>query len=1158
MTVINTNTAAINAQYNLSKVQSAMDDAMSALSSGKRVTSAADDAAGLSIITRMESQVRGLNQAMKNAADGQNMIATAEGAMDEMTNMLQRMRELAIQASNDTMSDTDRKNLNAEVDQLISEIDRVVDTTRYNDIKLLDGSFSGSFQIGAKSGENMSISVGNLSSTALGTTMVGVASNAMISNEAKGTEAVTTISQLAFNGNDSYSFDVVVGVDGTPANNITLSVASTAMTAGNADDIGAALKAAVATAIGDGDLASGDIEVSVNSNVLTIKNNIGGLISVEGFTSTGSGTAQYQSVSGEGDNIQLGGSGAAVVDAQNGGGSTATGADGDLSLQQGHSYSFRVNGHLIEINNLDGGEEGDTSRNDVVTKIQAAVGENNDVSAALVDDDVTFTIANTDGQDISVTNFNAVSTPATSAGEMTLMMRVDANSSGDDNTFSNGGSDWSFLDGGDIAQLSFSADEANYSFDIDGETFTVKTELLDGSKNTLAEALISTKDAINAAAADGGALDGEVAARIVDGKLEIENLKSQLTGSKGTISFAVTTDDGDIHDTDESTAVTLNDGLDFNTVMNGDTVTLTFDEAKADYNFRLTGVNGSGALGADIPVSIRTESANKTLEEALAETATLLSSNSNLNVTSTATTLVIEYDAYAGNPTIKNELGQDLEASYTLNSDGSGDDTSITMNFTEAYADYSFDLTDTVLTDETFSVITSDGTGLAAAVSAVADAINDASTANDIVATAVGGQLTLTAANDTNITLENMLTKLGPLKIDNFSSTGTPHVNSLKIDNFSSNGRDAVDAGDVSTNGGPDIVATNDWTIEGTEAVASRSFLSVTGDDTYSFRLDSGLAGASAATITADVAGGDLSGLVNAINAQSADTGVTASEENGSITLTQADGHDITIDQFDSTGAGTIRVTHAADQASAGEGAGVILNDDASVEDADTAAAGLAVATTMSLEASGDDDISFKISDGTSIAEVRKTSWDADDGAAMLLEVNKALDAAGSNITAANVGGVITLTNASGGEIKITEFTSELSTTMTASPGTGQGVGKILDDTGLSGSGSALSSVNLASQEGADDALAIIDAAMENINSTRSELGAMSNRLDHTINNLGNVVVNTEASQSRIEDADFATETSNLTKAQILSQAATAMLAQANASKQSVLSLLQG
>ena len=123
MTVINTNTAAINAQYNLSKVQSAMDDAMSALSSGKRINSAADDAAGIAISSRMEAQVRGLNQAMRNAADGQGLVDTAEGAMDEITNMLQRMRELSIQAANDTNSDSDREALNLEIDALIDEID---------------------------------------------------------------------------------------------------------------------------------------------------------------------------------------------------------------------------------------------------------------------------------------------------------------------------------------------------------------------------------------------------------------------------------------------------------------------------------------------------------------------------------------------------------------------------------------------------------------------------------------------------------------------------------------------------------------------------------------------------------------------------------------------------------------------------------------------------------------------------------------------------------------------------------------------------------------------------------------------------------------------------------------------------------------------------
>ena len=154
--------------------------------------------------------------------------------------------------------------------------------------------------------------------------------------------------------------------------------------------------------------------------------------------------------------------------------------------------------------------------------------------------------------------------------------------------------------------------------------------------------------------------------------------------------------------------------------------------------------------------------------------------------------------------------------------------------------------------------------------------------------------------------------------------------------------------------------------------------------------------------------------------------------------------------------------------------------------------------------------------------------------------------------------GAITLTNAKGGAIEITDFTSDLTGVMTATPSSGQGVGKLLDDTGVSASQSAVAAINITSSAGANSAIDAIDRALEQINSQRSELGAIANRLDHTISNLGNVAINTEASQSRIQDADFAKVTGDLTKSQIMSQAATAMLAQANASKQGVLSLLQG
>ena len=129
MTVINTNTAALGAQYNLKKVQSSMDEAMAALSSGKRINTAADDAAGIAIASRMTATIRGLEQAMRNAADAQGMIDTAEGAHDEVTNMLQRMRELGIQSGNDSNSDDDREALKLEIDSLITEIDRVSERT---------------------------------------------------------------------------------------------------------------------------------------------------------------------------------------------------------------------------------------------------------------------------------------------------------------------------------------------------------------------------------------------------------------------------------------------------------------------------------------------------------------------------------------------------------------------------------------------------------------------------------------------------------------------------------------------------------------------------------------------------------------------------------------------------------------------------------------------------------------------------------------------------------------------------------------------------------------------------------------------------------------------------------------------------------------------
>ncbi|NQY62773.1 MAG: flagellin [Alteromonadaceae bacterium] len=158
--VVNTNVMSLNAQRQLNKSQLTQNTAMERLSSGLRINSAKDDAAGLAISTGMSSQIRGLNQAVRNANDGISMAQTAEGSMDEMTNILQRMRELSVQSANDTNSASNRASIQIEVDQLYEELDRIATTTSFNGINLLDGSNkSTSLQIGSESGQSLSFSI---------------------------------------------------------------------------------------------------------------------------------------------------------------------------------------------------------------------------------------------------------------------------------------------------------------------------------------------------------------------------------------------------------------------------------------------------------------------------------------------------------------------------------------------------------------------------------------------------------------------------------------------------------------------------------------------------------------------------------------------------------------------------------------------------------------------------------------------------------------------------------------------------------------------------------------------------------------------------------------------------------------------------------------
>ena len=182
---INTNVSSLNAQRNLMNSSKSLDSSYTRLASGLRINSAKDDAAGLQISNRLTSQINGLDQGNRNANDGISLAQTAEGAMDEVTGMLQRIRTLAQQSANGSNSDDDRKALQKEVDQLGAEIDRISKDTTFAGTKLLDGKYQGDFQVGANTNQTISFSMkkagaGNvdISGAGLGFTIKGIATAA--------------------------------------------------------------------------------------------------------------------------------------------------------------------------------------------------------------------------------------------------------------------------------------------------------------------------------------------------------------------------------------------------------------------------------------------------------------------------------------------------------------------------------------------------------------------------------------------------------------------------------------------------------------------------------------------------------------------------------------------------------------------------------------------------------------------------------------------------------------------------------------------------------------------------------------------------------------------------------------------------------------------
>ncbi|MDG5498702.1 flagellin [Marinobacter sp. BGYM27] len=388
---INTNVASLSAQNNLSKSQSLSDQALERLSSGLRINSAKDDAAGLAISSRFDTQVRGLGVAQRNANDGISLAQTAEGALGQAGDLLQRIRELSVQSANDTNSASDRKSLQAEVTQLQAELNRVADTTNFNGQTLLNGDFANAqFQVGANANQTINVSLSSARGTDIGNytadsggSILGSAITA--ANDASAGNAVQA-DTLTISGNGQ-SENVAVGVGASAADiatnvnavtgntGVTANATTTATLSGIGDgtvsfDLTAddGTTVSVAATVGGGDLgtlaaaindasATTGVTAVVDGATITLENKVGSNIAIENFT-TDNGTNTTMSVDGP--------DAAAAVDLTSGG-TDSTLVTGTIEFSSSSAFSVQAAAQTEIVDAAKGGSLQSVAAIDITT-----------------------------------------------------------------------------------------------------------------------------------------------------------------------------------------------------------------------------------------------------------------------------------------------------------------------------------------------------------------------------------------------------------------------------------------------------------------------------------------------------------------------------------------------------------------------------------------------------------------------------------------------------------------------------------------------------------------------------------------------------------------------------------------------------------------------
>lgn len=1022
---IQTNVASLNAQRNLNSSQSGLATSLQRLSSGLRINSAKDDAAGLAISDRMTSQIKGLNQASRNANDGISLAQTAEGALSESTNILQRVRELAVQSANSTNSASDRLSLQSEVNQLVSELDRISDTTSFNGIKLLDGSFQAQqFQVGADSGQTINVNVTKATSDSLGIEKFNTTNNAQGIEMATSGNAVDVTGGVSASGTSSFGADSntilgtlvasqTVSVTNTKTNEIqTMKIGAGTDTARDASAIAAELNkmegvSSSATNSIAFDTSGSNLANVQNGDKLTFTLKTGDPSATNSQDTSFS--VVYNSSSFSDDFSTEMTAAADRINTSNG--------NTDLSYDKGTSTLSSASGVNLGVEDLDVTD----NANITLENFQSLEGETITLNIAGATANTTFTSTGSGDQ---AGNANALLTSLQGDISFGSTFTAKLNDAGT-------GVEISGIAGGDISVSAFAGGNTNTtaSMDVLSNTGTTNTA---GAATALAtetvtdaatELLTETATAANTQTA-GFNLDD---LKFEAGETVSFNLKS-LDGAAAAvktynISFTATGDKDDdaalmastitqaIADDPASTAA-----LSMTATASGSTVSIAagaaYDSAATTDTLETITIDTFAASGS----STSGMAATVTGGGALTGTGILAENNGGGNVT----------QDQASTATVTAATGDTMKVgSQTVTANG-GNDSSMQVG--------------------TYSITLEGSNTIKSSVTS--DSVIDQSSGT------LSGRLTATSFSDTSAG-----NNIGSQTIT-LNGTGSSAVKVAENDSAKTIAANINEVSDVSG-----ISAS---------AKTSATISNLSTDGVVSFDLNG-------TSLSANVTTTDLTALATAINDQAGKTGVIAK-----LSLDQA-----SVELTDSTGA------------------------DLNVKD-------------------------FNSSSATSSTEVSMSVSGGDDSPAVSLSSGN-----GSTGDSTVVGGNI--------EFKSSATSFSVKSNLEGSEG-GLFAGEkdILQSSSLD----TVNSVDISTVAGANAAIDIIDGALSNIDSNRADLGAIQNRFTSTISNLSVSIENISASRGRIQDTDFASETAEMTKNQILQQAGTAMLAQANQLPQSVLSLL--